>query len=242
MPLGATAFTSVSWTVGDVITEAKLDYMADNDRAYDSHATQGILLNNDKGVVIKDSGGTNREVLNISSADVLKIGDDDTSTVLSTGVLNAIYPVGTIYTTVVATNPGTIFGGTWVEFGAGRVLVGRSSGETEFNTVEKTGGAKTVTLSAAQMPVHTHTQNAHSHTGTTEAGAMSAGGTWGFGTSENNVNGIRAYNITNSYSSMNHTHGFTTNNATATNQNAGGGASHNNIQPYIVVYFFKRTA
>lgn len=246
MPLGATAFTSVSWTVGDVITEAKLDYMADNDRAYDSHATQGILLNNDKGVVIKDSGGTNREVLNISSADVLKIGDDDTSTVLSTGVLNAIYPVGTIYTTVVATNPGTIFGGTWVEFGAGRVLVGRSSGETEFDTVEKTGGAKTVTLSEAQMPVHTHTQNAHSHSGTTGGvsslpyptsnGSAYVGGVAG-GTDR-----ITYQKAQDGVNTMDHTHGFTTGNATATNNNAGGGASHNNIQPYIVVYFFKRTA
>lgn len=143
MPLGATAFTSVSWTVGDVITEAKLDYMTNNDRAYDSHATQGILLNNDRGVVIKDSGGTNREVMNISSADVLKIGNDDVSTVLSTGLLNAIYPIGSIYTSVVSTNPGSLFGGTWEAFGAGRVIVGYDSGDTDFDTAEKTGGAKT---------------------------------------------------------------------------------------------------
>lgn len=215
MPLGATAFTSVSWTVGDVITEAKLDYMADNDRAYDSHATQGILLNNDKGVVIKDSGGTNREVLNISSADVLKIGDDDTSTVLSTGVLNAIYPVGTIYTTVVATNPGTIFGGTWVEFGAGRVLVGRSSGETEFDTVEKTGGAKTVTLSTAQIPAHQHT------VGDALWGQIEGYGQVTVGSTSND-NKADIVSGTSSWT--------------------GGGGAHNNIQPYIVVYFFKRTA
>lgn len=246
MPLGETAFTSVSWTVGDVITEAKLDYMTDNDRAYDSHATQGILLNNDKGVVIKDSGGTNREVLNISSADVLKIGDDDTSTVLSTGVLNAIYPVGTIYTTVVATNPGTIFGGTWVEFGAGRVLVGRNSGETEFDTVEKTGGAKTVTLSAAQMPVHTHTQNAHTHTGTSDGAAnwlgAAANGQAYIGASPGSTDRVLYQKAQDGVVTLSHTHTFTTAGATATNQNAGGGASHNNIQPYIVVYFFKRTA
>ena len=242
MPLGATAFTPISWTVGDVITEAKLDYMADNDRAYDSHATNGILLNNDKGVAIKDSGGTNREVLNISSSDVLKVGNDDIETVLSTGLLNAIYPVGTIYTSVVATNPATLFGGTWVEFGAGRVLVGRSSGETEFDTVEETGGAKTVTLSTAQMPSHSHTQNAHSHSGTTSVEGLPSAPYWGFGTSENNVNGVRAYNITNSYSSTNHNHTLSTNSVAPGIQNTGGGGSHNNIQPYIVVYFFKRTA
>ena len=215
MPLGATAFTSVSWTVGDVITEAKLDYMTDNDRAYDSHATNGILLNNDKGVVIKDSGGTNREVLNISSSDVLKIGNDDVSTVLSTGVLNAIYPVGTIYTTVVATNPGTIFGGTWVEFGAGRVLVGRSSGETEFDTVEETGGAKTVTLSTAQMPAHQHTVGGTLWGQIEGYGQVTVGSTSG-GNKADIVSGASSW--------------------------TGGGGAHNNIQPYIVVYFFKRTA
>lgn len=215
MPLGATAFTSVSWTVGDVITEAKLDYMADNDRAYDSHATNGILLNNDKGVVIKDSGGTNREVLNISSSDVLKIGADNIETVLSTGLLNAIYPVGTIYTSVVATNPATLFGGTWVEFGAGRVLVGLSSGETEFNTVEKTGGAKTVTLSTAQIPAHSHAASSALWGQVEGYGQVTVGST-----SASNRADIVGADMSS----------------------AGGGGSHNNIQPYIVVYFFKRTA
>lgn len=215
MPLGATAFTSVNWTVGDVITEAKLDYMTDNDRAYDSHATNGILLNNDKGVTIKDSGGTNREVLNISSGNVLKIGNDSISTVLATGLLNAIYPVGTIYTTIVATNPSSVFGGTWVEFGAGRVLVGRSSGETEFDTVEETGGAKTVTLSTAQIPTHSHAASTALWGQVEGYGQVTVGST-----SASN----RADIVGGDTSS------------------AGGGGSHNNIQPYIVVYFFKRTA
>lgn len=56
-----------------------------------------------------------------------------------------VYPVGCIYTTIVSTNPATVFGfGTWSAFGAGRVLVGLDSGNTAFDTVEETGGAKTV--------------------------------------------------------------------------------------------------
>jgi len=245
MPLGATAFTSVSWTVGDVITEAKLDSMTENDRAYDSHATQGVLLNNDKGVSIKDSGGTNREVLNISSGNVFKLGNDSITTSLSTGVLNAIYPVGTIYTTVVSTNPGSVFGGTWVAFGEGRVLVGRSSSETEFDTVEETGGAKTVVLSEAQMPVHTHTQNAHAHSGSTDGGSlpypMSNGSAYVGGVA-GTTDRVIYQKAQDGVNTMSHAHGFTTGNATATNNNAGSGSAHNNIQPYIVVYFFKRTA
>ncbi len=46
------------------------------------------------------------------------------------------------------------------------MLVGLDSGQTEFDTVEETGGAKTVTLTEAQsgLPQHTHTQDAHTHT------------------------------------------------------------------------------
>src|SRR3990172_7594580 len=74
-------------------------------------------------------------------------------------------PVGFVFISVVSTNPATLLGyGTWSAFGAGRVLVGLDSGDTDFDTVEETGGAKTVTLDATMIPAHTHTQNAHTHT------------------------------------------------------------------------------
>jgi len=72
----------------------------------------------------------------------------------------ASWPVGSVFISVVATNPNTLLGGgTWVAFGAGRVLVGIDAGQTEFDTVEEVGGAKTHTLTTAQMPSHTHTVN-----------------------------------------------------------------------------------
>lgn len=67
-----------------------------------------------------------------------------------------MYPVGSIYMSVNATNPSAYFGGTWVAWGAGRVPVGINTSDGNFNTVEKTGGTATVALSAAQMPAHTH--------------------------------------------------------------------------------------
>lgn len=39
-----TAYTTVTWTAGDIITEAKLDSMVANDQSYDAHAAQGLEL------------------------------------------------------------------------------------------------------------------------------------------------------------------------------------------------------
>ncbi len=52
------------------------------------------------------------------------------------------YPVGSIYISVINENPSKWFGGTWVSFGAGRVLVGVDASQSEFNAVNKTGGSK----------------------------------------------------------------------------------------------------
>ena len=62
---------------------------------------------------------------------------------------------GSIYMSISSINPSALFGGTWTEWGAGRVAVGVASSGT-FNTVEKTGGAETVTLTTSQIPAHQH--------------------------------------------------------------------------------------
>ena len=138
---------------------------------------------------------------------------------VTAATVNALaYPVGSIYTSVVATNPATLLGvGTWAAFGAGKVMVGIDSGDTDFDTVEETGGAKTHTLTTAEIPAHNH--------------SASAGGS---GTDSGNSNypngGAALYDSTS----------FTWNNITVAN--TGGGGAHNNLQPYIVVYMWKRTA
>lgn len=167
----------------------------------------------------------------------------DSSTRLATTAfvqqaLQALHPIGSIYTAVIPTNPGTLFGfGTWVAFGAGRVLVGIDAGDTSFNTVEKTGGEKTHTLTINEMPTHTHTQNPHNHTQNPHGHtALRQTNPAASGTQFNSVLG--GFVITNTSDNA-----TATNNAvTATNQNTGGGAAHNNLQPYIVVYMWKRTA
>ena len=76
-------------------------------------------------------------------------------TLLGVSLLN-VYPVGSVYSSVVATSPATHFGGTWAAFGAGKVLVGVDPSDTAFNAVEETGGSKTHTLTVDQLPAHTH--------------------------------------------------------------------------------------
>lgn len=75
------------------------------------------------------------------------------------------FPVGSVFISAVSTNPATLLGyGTWSAIGAGRVLVGLDAGDPDFDTLEETGGAKTVTLAESQIPAHTHVQNSHNHT------------------------------------------------------------------------------
>lgn len=83
-------------------------------------------------------------------------------------VLLKCWPIGSIYVGVGSTSPDTLFGGTWSVFGAGKVMVGIDSSDADFDAVEETRGAKTVTLDATMIPAHTH------YTTINDAGAHSA--------------------------------------------------------------------
>lgn len=74
MGLGSITYVSVTWTTGDIITETKLDNMVGNDQAYDAHAAQGILLNNNVGFYQKQSGGTNSSLLNLNGSNITEFG------------------------------------------------------------------------------------------------------------------------------------------------------------------------
>ena len=168
------------------------------------------------------------------------------------------FPVGSVFISVVSTNPATLLGyGTWSAFGAGRVLVGLDSLDTDFDVAEEIGGAKTHTLSVAEIPAHTHVQNAHNHAVTDPAHnhtqnahthTLPVGATDDtsapFDRADAGTNASGA-NATTSVGSTTATNvaaatGLTVNNTTAVNQNTGGGGAHNNLPPYIVVYMWRR--
>lgn len=153
--------------------------------------------------------------------------------------LREAFPVGSVFIGVVSTNPQTLLGyGTWIEFGAGRVMVGFDSAQTEFDVVEETGGSKTHILTSGEMPSHTHaqdshnhTQDAHSHNYDTRASSTAGGQPY---VMRSSTVGTIGPLVTAAVAATNQA-------AIANNQNTGGGGAHNNLQPYIVVYMWKRT-
>lgn len=152
------------------------------------------------------------------------------------------WPVGCLFTSVVDTDPAILLGfGVWSAVGAGRVLVGKDSGDADFDTLEETGGAKSVTLTEAQMPSHTHAQNAHNHLQDPHTHTLPVGATDDtaapFDRADAGTNASGANASTNVGSTT-----ATCQGATAVNQNTGGGQAHSNVQPYLVVRFWKRTA
>lgn len=169
-------------------------------------------LGGDGTYVMPTTDGTSGQVMSTN-------GDGQVSFTTLTGVTATIanaYPVGSLYMNATnSTNPATLLGfGTWSSFGAGRVLIGIDSSDTDFDTAEETGGSKTHTLSVAELPAHTHTIS----------GNISRSG---FSFEHHQFN------------SRMPGENFDTN---PTVSNTGSGSAHNNVQPYIVVYMWKRTA
>ena len=151
-------------------------------------------------------------IRNITATGALSVGSG-TIGGNTIATLNMLYPVGSIYMNAsVSTNPATLLGfGTWVAFGAGRVPVGIDASQTEFDTAEETGGAKTHTLTISEMPSHTHNRPKG----------------WKPAPNDNDVD-ITGGNGVNIADNM-------------LTDATGGGQAHNNLQPYIVVYMWKRT-
>lgn len=140
--------------------------------------------------------------------------------------LQALYPVGSIYTNAgVTTNPATLFGfGTWVAFGSGRVMVGLNGSDPLFDALEETGGSKD-----AVVVSHTHTATV------TDPGHVHAGGAASpiiFGSGSN-----PEYKVPRQQNTSSATTGITVANSTT-----GVSGTNANLQPYITVAMWKRTA
>lgn len=208
------------------------------------------------------------------------------------------YYVGKLIFDTKNVNPATYLGfGTWQLWGSGRVPVGIDTSQTEFNTVEKTGGEKTHKLTLAEIPshthtfkgnatssagAHTHTLNNHTHTyakvnSTTEGHKLTISempkhshqtymssapvnvntgegylikylGTPKDRVTETGGDGYHSHNIKTTSANTGSNNGNTSSNGahthtiSGTNTNSGGDGAHNNLQPYITCYIWKRIA
>lgn len=157
--------------------------------------------------------------------------------------MKKIYPVGSIYMSTVSTNPATLLGfGTWEAMPAGRVLLaqGKSSWGTTYNA-GSTGGEATHQLTVGEMP-------AHSHTGLVSTTNLT--GTISYVSKGRRESGI--FNLQSIWNTALHGSapadewGFdvilnATHNHSVTINNSGSNQAHNNMQPYITCYMWKRT-
>jgi hypothetical protein len=177
------------------------------------------------------SDGTNTSFAQASlTTDVtgtLPLGNGGTGVTTLAALGSLFYPVGSIYSSTVSTNPGTSLGfGTWTAFGAGRVMMGAGNASYLAGT---TGGS-----ADAIVPSHTHTATVtdpgHFHNAGYTNGSSGSGGA-GVPTSSFGASG-----------STNFSTGSQTTGITVANSTTGVSATNANLQPYIVVYMWERTA
>lgn len=127
--------------------------------------------------------------------------------------LEDVYPVGAIYMSAAATNPGTLFGfGTWEQIKNVFLL---AAGDTY--AAGATGGEATHQLSVDEMPSHQH--------------QMVNGNAGGYDYSSWTKSSVTLHDA-----------GATGWAGNANTSFAGGSVAHNNMPPYLAVYVWKRTA
>ena len=151
-----------------------------------------------------------------------------------------VYPVGAIYISVSATNPSTLFGGTWEALAAGRVLIGAGSGYTAGST----GGSASHSITISEMPSHNHGGS----TGSVGAGGNHAHSDNNFASSGGNNlksgEAVHSYNESSPYGknrlNTGSANGMPAHSHTISSQ--GSGTAMSLMQPYLVVYMWKRTA
>lgn len=165
---------------------------------------------NDLTVIKEDISQLQTETTHLND-DVTRLRGAFTSvTDLTKQLFLLMHRVGDIIFSTSDENPSTIYGGTWVAWGKGQVPVGVDTSDSDFNTVEKTGGEKEHTLTVDEMPSHKH------DFGQQFATTSSLSGAYGY------------YMIAGTQTDV--------------IKNTGGNQPHNNLQPYITCYMWKRIA
>jgi hypothetical protein len=198
-----------------------------------------IEFNNIAAAIATKSNGVDTALTGTPTAPTAVAGTNTSqiaTTAFVTTALQSLYPVGSIYINAgVSTNPATLLGfGTWTAFGAGRVMVGLNGSDTLFDALEETGGSKdAIVVSHTHTATSTVTDPGHVHSlyraGSDAEGALPESPYNG------SINGTLYVNDT----TASKTTGITVATTTASTGSSGTNA---NLQPYITVAMWKRTA
>ncbi len=127
--------------------------------------------------------------------------------------INSIYPIGSVYISLTETNPGTYLKGTWEQFGQGRTLIGVGAGDDGTNTQEFEVNS-TGGEYKHKLVIDEMPSHAHKYYSPI-------------------VQEVTPSSDTHTYANYNK--GYLIN-----SDSVGGDGYHNNVQPYITVYFWKR--
>ena len=143
------------------------------------------------------------------------VGGGETTLHSHAGGGGQAFPIGSVFLAVVNTNPNTLLGyGTWSQIAQGKFLVGQNPADTDFDVAEETGGAKTHTLTIAEIPSHNHI----------------------LGELRSATTGSAASYIARTADTS------STRGTDKTTELSGGGLAHNNLPPYFTIFIWKRTA
>lgn len=181
---------------------------------FKNHLLSGLFLAGDDPIIMRNG-------VEIARFDTPTNPNEDSKKVVTMDVLREFiqtYKVGDLYITTQNENPSTRLGyGTWERYGEGRALVGFSSSTSNsipewVKVVNSTFGSYTHKLSVEEMPRHSH--------GIKEETGGSTGGSGSVDTSSQTVAPVNMTMI----------------------QETGGSAEHNNVQPSIVVFMWRRVS
>jgi hypothetical protein len=193
----------------------------------------------------RDGNNTNLEVNNLNVGCItstnnnfeldsngnLTVNSITANNIIGQAVANAVYPVGSIYMSINATNPSTLFGGQWEQL-KDKFLLG--CGDVYQNGA--TGGEASHTLTTNELPSHNHSASTNS----TGGHRHTFKGWWttkGDGSATYACVARTQQNDPVEYGSFatagEHSHTVTVN-------NTGGGVGHNNMPPYLSIYMWKR--
>ena len=128
------------------------------------------------------------------------------------GLLDMFYPIGSLFQSVKDEDPSTIMGGNWERFAQGQTIVGVNKDDPDFGAAGKTGGSKTHKLTINELPKHTVPLGLNRGPNPSVSGSGTSGYLWGEVSGGKNSGSV------------------------------GDDQPHNNMQPYITVYMWVRTA